>query len=134
VAPALVYTGLVFWGGSARVPPPPFDPRGLPLDKLVHAGAFGVMQWLFWRAVRYEAPALERGRQALLAALLASAVGGTLELYQAALPDRSADLVDFFADVAGALVAAWVVTKARRPALAHEGTVSRAASSSRTNE
>ena len=129
VAPALVYVVLVFWGGSIEIPPPPFEAPALAWDKLGHVLAFALMQLVWWRAVRYELPRLGLRGQCLLAASIAAALGGVLELYQSALPHRSADAFDLLADVVGAGVAAVLVgvrVQARTARLA--------ASSSLTNE
>lgn len=133
VGPALAYTVFIFYAGSVDVPPPPFDPPLVEPDKIFHALAFAFLSWLAFRALRFELPALPVRRQALYGALVACLVGGLLELYQAALPNRTADLVDFAADALGAFGAAWLVLRLERLRGAQE-TVSRAASSSRTNE
>jgi VanZ family protein len=74
-------------------------------DKLLHALGFGVFAWLTVRAVRAHWPAAGR-RGALLAGFAASAgLGALLELWQALLPYRSAELLDFVADALGALLA-----------------------------
>jgi VanZ family protein len=129
VAPAFVYAAFVFWGGTIVVPAPPFQAPELAWDKIGHVIAFGLMQLVWYRAVRHELPRLSPGKQSLLAALVASVLGGVLELYQGALPHRSADLYDLLADVVGAGLAAIVVRQR-----AHAGTQSLAASSSLTNE
>jgi VanZ family protein len=133
VGPALAYTVFIFYAGSVDVPPPPFEPPVVEPDKILHALAFGFLSWLAYRAVRFELPALGVRKQALYGALVACLVGGLLELYQAALPNRTADFVDFLADALGAFGAMWLVVRFDRLRGAQE-TVSRAASSSRTNE
>lgn len=134
VGPALAYTVFLFYAGSIDVPPPPVQPPGIEPDKLLHAVAFGILAWLVYRALRFELPAQGTKQRALTAALVATLVGGLLELYQAALPNRTADLIDFAADALGAFAAAGLLVRLERARTPHEGTVSRAASSSRTNE
>ncbi len=134
VGPALAYTAFIFYAGSVDVPPPPFDPGVIEPDKILHALAFGLLAWLSYRALRFELPSLGVRKQALYGALVSCLVGGILELYQSALPNRSADLIDFVADALGAFASAWLVIRFDRARGAQEGTVSRAASSSRTNE
>jgi VanZ family protein len=134
VGPALAYTAFIFYAGSVDVPPPPFDPPVVEPDKLLHALAFGFLAWLAYRALRFELPALGVRKQAICGALVACLVGGLLELYQAALPNRTADIVDFVADALGAFAAAWLLIRLERSREGQDGTVSRAASSSRTNE
>jgi VanZ family protein len=129
VAPALLYAALVFWGGSIEIPRPPFEAPALAWDKLGHVLAFALMQLVWWRAVRYELPQLGLRAQCLLAASIAALLGGVLELYQSALPHRSAEVLDLLADVVGAGIAAVLVAtrvQARTARLA--------ASSSLTNE
>jgi VanZ family protein len=134
VGPALAYTVFIFYAGSVDVPPPPFQPPLLEPDKILHALAFGLLAWLSYRALRFELPSLGVRKQALYGALISCLVGGVLELYQSALPNRSADLVDFMADALGAFACAWLVIRFGRLRSVQDGTVSRAASSSRTNE
>jgi VanZ family protein len=129
VVPALVYAALVFWAGSIELPAPPFEPPVLSWDKLGHVLAFALMQLVWWRAIRHELPRLGPRTQSLLAAGVAGILGGILELYQGALPHRSADLYDFGADLIGAGLAALLLVKrlqARPQSLA--------ASSNLTNE
>jgi VanZ family protein len=129
VLPAIVYIVAIFWLGGARIPGPFVPPQGIPVDKIEHAFAFGLMQVFLWRALRYEFPALSPERQSWAAALLASAFGGILELYQASIPYRSADVWDFVADAIGASITAILVLRWTQP---QDGRTSRAASSSRT--
>jgi VanZ family protein len=92
-------------------------------DKLLHALAFGGMQLVFLRALRFELPRWTLSKQNLGALALASGVGGLLELYQMALPHRSAELYDWVADTLGALLAAGAVAfvaRLRKPACPSE--------------
>jgi len=103
VLPALFWTVLLFLGGGG--PPPPSGSDGfvgIPLDKLLHALAFLVLQWLVLRALRYEFPSARRLPLGVFAALVAAAIGALLEIYQLALPDRSASVGDAVADALGA--------------------------------
>ncbi len=137
VAPALLYAALVFYGGTVDLPQPRFESGGVPLDKVAHFGAFALMQLLWWRAIGYELPGFNPRTRAWLGALLATLLGGTLELYQSALPHRSADLLDFAADAFGAVLAALLVAaRARDAGRSDDGlhASSRAASSSLTKE
>jgi VanZ family protein len=87
---------------------------GLSEDKIMHLVAFGLMAIVLDRALRWELPHLARGRQLLIAALLASAVGALLELVQATLPHRSAEVLDWIADTLGAALAGLLVFKVKR--------------------
>jgi VanZ family protein len=108
VMPAILYVGAIFYGGSVAPADVP-DVPALPMDKLLHFIAFAVMQITVLRAVRFELPGLKFSQQLLVALVLSSTVGGALELYQLLFPERSAELLDFVADVAGALAAAGVL-------------------------
>jgi VanZ family protein len=117
VMPALLYTFAIFYGGLVR-------PRGggpmLPhADKLMHALAFGLMQLVVFRALRFELPRLGVRRQNVLALGLVVAAGGALEIAQSFTGYRSAELLDLLADAAGAgLVAALLARTAGRDACA----------------
>ena len=87
-------------GAGAPLPP------GRHLDKVLHAGAFGVLSAL-------AAWALTRGRlrsatwRMLLGAWLISTTYGALdEAHQYFVPGRQADVADLAADALGALAAA----------------------------
>jgi len=129
VVPALGYAALVFWAGTIEIPALPFRAPALPWDKLWHVIAFGVMQLAWWRAVRYELTSIGPRAQSLLAAAISGTLGGALELYQSALPYRSAEFLDLVADVIGAGIAALLVLQRGQGR-----TQSLAASSNLTNE
>ena len=111
--PAVIYVAAVFYGGSIGMGTLPGS-EILTADKLLHALAFGGMQLLLLRAVRFEWPAISFARQNLYALIGASALGGLLELHQAALPHRSAELLDWVADTLGALGVALLAGLVRR--------------------
>lgn len=105
VGPAVVYAATLLALGlmrSTSVPTPAAN------DKVLHAFAFLVMTLLAWRAVRFVAPALPPGRAGLVAAGLAVALGGLLEIAQAFTGYRAAEWLDLVADAAGALVGAGI--------------------------
>lgn len=108
VVPALLYVVAVFVAGSAGDVPMPSTPVVSP-DKIYHLFGFALMQLVLLRAIRWELPELRLERQLAAAAVVASLVGGLLELYQAALPHRSCDVFDWLADTLGAGLAALVV-------------------------
>ncbi len=97
---ALAYLAGVFWLGMIDLGPLPLDER-LPTDKLGHMGAFGGV------VVVVELALLELGatRRRAWAFLAGVGAGGLLELVQAALPHRSADVGDWIADCIGAVLA-----------------------------
>jgi VanZ family protein len=105
VGPAVLYTVGVFVAGS--VPMPDLgDMPGLPWDKLAHFAIFGGMLLLVMRANAYLLPLWAPSRRLMVGAATASALGGLLELHQAALPARSAELLDWVADTLGVALAA----------------------------
>jgi VanZ family protein len=105
VLPALLWTLALFFGGGGPAPAEEVgDLIGVPSDKLLHAVAFLVLALLVARAVRYELPAWPAKTRIALAVGLSVATGVLLEVYQLALPDRSASLGDAIADAIGALL------------------------------
>ncbi len=100
--PALTYTALVFVVGSlpAAAGPPSVS------DKTLHLLAFLPLSPLSERAVRALCPLLPGRLRYLGGFAFAAACGGLLELWQAALPHRSCELLDWVADSAGAALGA----------------------------
>ena len=113
VAPAALYVALLFVGGSI---PTPELPQGavMPSDKLMHLLAFGGMQILMFRAVRWSRLCAAPTAQNLLAAALSCAAGALLEFWQAALPHRSAEFADWLADSLGVLLGALLLAVVTR--------------------
>lgn len=117
VLPALLYLVGIFVGGSLPQPPE----TGLEFeyqDKVLHLLAFGGLQYFGWRAVRYAWPAAASHRQIWGACLASSGAGALLEFWQAALPTRQAELMDWVADTLGALLMALWLWRARAAAAA----------------
>jgi VanZ family protein len=115
VVPALLWTLALFFGGGG--PPPPEGPGeliGIPSDKALHAVAFLVLAVRTARAVRFELPARARGSRVGIAVAISVAVGVLLEVYQLALPDRSAEVADAVADAIGAVLGGVVLLVLRR--------------------
>lgn len=113
VAPALLYVLAVFYLGSIATDPLE-DVAFTWKDKVLHAIAFGGMQLTVGRAVRFLWPELSIRSVALRSAVAAALFGGLLELWQAALPHRSAEFLDFIADAVGAgLAGLWWARRQR---------------------
>jgi VanZ family protein len=108
VAPAILYVLAIFYAGSVAQGPN-FDVRFAAQDKLLHFVAFFGMQLTMFRAVRWKRAEIGTARPALLAFLVSSGMGALLELWQATLPHRSPELLDWLADTAGAGAAALVL-------------------------
>lgn len=96
--PVLLYMAAIF-GVSGMSDP------GLPggvSDKLAHAAAYMGLGILSVRAVAGGLPAPVTLRVALLGMLIACGHGAFDEVHQMFVPGRSADVADWYADVAGA--------------------------------
>jgi hypothetical protein len=97
----LLWGGMIFWLSSSP------DAQGAsgwidlshPVDKIVHAGVFGVFAALLYGAT---------GRPAL-SVVLTSLYGISDELHQAFVPGRHANPWDWVADTLGAVVAVSLV-------------------------
>src|SRR5205814_547073 len=90
-------------------------------DKQIHAVAFGVMVPLLVLAIEYVRPGLRLLVQLCAAASLSSALGALLELWQALLPHRDADVFDWIADTIGAGVAVVAFAAQAREELRSDG-------------
>ncbi len=123
IAPALAYVAMVFYLGT--IPPPPLpDLPQVGSDKVGHLLAFFGLVAPFIRAGRYAWPALSDPTLRVASCLAAAVVGGLLEVYQMAVPGRSAELGDWLADCVGAALAALVIRPRWVSALAkQEGSV-----------
>lgn len=101
VWPAALDALLILIIGSLPVAPPGSERFS---DKTLHCIAFGIFAWLACRAFRHFSPAAP-GRALTFGFASSTALGGGLELWQALLPYRSAEFLDFVADALGALIA-----------------------------
>jgi len=115
VVPALFALGIMFWAGLIplkSLPGPDFELA----DKVWHACGFGGLAGLSSRVfVHFRRPALLAARDA---ALVATALGGVLEVMQSFTPYRSADWADFLADALGAALAYGVLRVLNAAAIA----------------
>ena len=108
VLPAVLYVLGIFVGGSW---PQGID-TGLDFtyqDKVLHLVVFGGLVVLVERALSALLPTRRPSTRLWFALATACVVGGLLELWQALLPSRQAELGDWLADAVGALLAAFVV-------------------------
>lgn len=101
VLPAILYCVLIFLISSLSDPPAP-DFKLEWGDKINHAGAFGLMMLLAFRAARWILR--ERSMPAQLSAALLYCVlyGLTDEIHQMFVPNRHGDPFDLLADAVGA--------------------------------
>jgi VanZ family protein len=105
VAPAILYVCAIFYAGSVESPPE-LQVSFAAKDKLLHLVAFLGMQLTVFRALRWKVQAGSTWRVALIALALTSGIGALLEFWQATLPHRTAELLDWVADSIGALLGA----------------------------
>jgi VanZ family protein len=113
VLPAVVYVVALFYGGSltsAKLP------RVDVSDKLVHLVAFGILQLLAFRAMRFQWPRQGLKWQLVASILTTSAIGAALEVYQLFIQYRSAEVLDWVADTVGAMLAGGILFLALRGA------------------
>lgn len=103
----MAHAGLIFFLSSR-------SNLGLPLafphaDKLLHAGAFGVLAFLVAWGLRRACPAWPLVRPLLIALLVTVLYGGLDELHQHFVPGRTSDPFDLLADGTGGLAAVLLV-------------------------
>jgi VanZ family protein len=122
--PPLAWMGLIFaLSAQPELPLPPGPWMEQVFDKLAHAGLFGVLAWLVWRAFRqHRGPSFS-----LLVLCVAVTVVYAIsdELHQSFVPGRTPSVADLAADAAGAagatLLARWLErrrARARTPSCA----------------
>lgn len=100
--PAILCAGFIFWL-SSQANPLPFLPQALlSHDKLLHAVEYAVLAALVALPLGWLAPRW----MLVVAVLAASAYGATDEIHQSLVPGRDADVYDWLADSAGALLGA----------------------------
>jgi VanZ family protein len=101
---------LLFVGGSV-----PSEGGGPSIsDKWLHFIAFMPMAVLSERAISALSPGWKTQVRLLSGAALSSGIGVLLELWQLALPYRSAEIFDWVADTLGSLLAVALVAVYRR--------------------
>lgn len=76
------------------------------LDKVIHLCEYWVLAWFLIRAIPVDRPFSSRLR--LKVWLLAASYGGLLEVVQAMIPWRSAEVFDVAANMVGAALGVWV--------------------------
>lgn len=113
--------GAALWGGFLFLltswPNPPSVPAGgIPLDKVTHLLLYAVEAFLLYCAIAWKGrPGFAWSRILILIGTMA-AWGALDEAHQEWVPGRMMDSADFFADVAGATVGAFLAA-----AMAREG-------------
>jgi VanZ family protein len=126
--PPLVWMGLIFYfSAQPDLPHAPGPWLDLLLRKTGHAAAYGVLAWLYLRALRQRSvPGRARVAIRVVSAGLAVAYALSDEYHQTFVPGREGALLDVIIDGAGACAAMlldwWMV---RRRALARRVPVAR---------
>ena len=108
-APALAWAALILFLGSrpiADLPLPAFP----GLDKALHAAVYGVLGFLAVRGLGTHGP----WRALAWGAVIGLSWGFLDEWAQSATPDRTAELGDLLADVAGAAAGGWLAFRTSR--------------------
>lgn len=104
--PIIIYCTAIFIQSSRSAP------ESIPaipyLDKLLHAGAYSLLSALFFRAYRTTRLKAYPARLALFSIFSAGLYGLSDEAHQYFVPERSAQLMDVFADFLGAFIGAYV--------------------------
>jgi len=104
---------VIFYSSSLSNPAPQLT--GLVWDKLLHAGGYALLAFLYARALSGEGVAL---RATIVGAVvLTSLYGASDEIHQSFTPMRNMDISDWFADSFGGAIGTivWAVTLALRP-------------------
>ena len=102
--PVLLWATFIFLLSAMANPPSP-GPKFLMKDKLGHWGVYGVLGWLIAIALR-RSHNLSLPKTFVLAILIGSAYGASDEFHQRFVPNRTCDVMDWFADTLGASAAA----------------------------
>lgn len=111
-AAAAFYAALIFALSSLSRPQDLLPPVLLSFDKLLHAAEYAVLGAVLARALG--AGGRPPARVLAVAMLLGSLYGASDELHQAFVPGRSAEVVDWVADTAGAALGAAAFAFLRR--------------------
>jgi VanZ family protein len=102
--PVISYCLLIFiqscYPTTQRLPSVPY------MDKLVHAGGYGLLGFLFYRAFQTTRIRRRAAMLILLSALSATLYGISDEIHQYFVFSRTADIADVVADAAGGVVGA----------------------------
>ncbi len=113
VLPVLLYSLAIYLISSLSDPPAP-DFHLEWGDKINHAGAFGLMMLLAFRATRWLYPRHSLGAQILIGLAWCILYGLTDEIHQSFVPNRHCDPFDLLADTIGALLGALFILGTHR--------------------
>ena len=103
--PLVAFCIFIFWQSSfPSLSSAPWFPHD---DKLMHMGAYGFLAFLAARNLHREKPFFSRTKLRVLAILFACLYGLSDEIHQAFVPERTASVWDFAADISGSILGAW---------------------------
>jgi len=105
--PVIIYCLLIFIQSSY---PSPENIPNLPyIDKILHFIAYAILGVLFFRAFRTQRVKENINLVIMLSIISSSLYGLSDEVHQHFVPSRNADIMDFFADVAGSICGVYVI-------------------------
>lgn len=102
--PLIGFCVFLFWQSSfPSLSSAPWFPHD---DKLMHLGAYGFLAFLAARNLHREKPFFSRTKLKVMAISFACLYGFSDEIHQAFVPERTASVWDFAADVLGSILGA----------------------------
>lgn len=104
-APPILYCLLIFFQSS--YPSLEQTPDFPHMDKLLHGGAYALLGFLFYRALRAGRLAGRIFVLFFLSSVLATLYGVSDEIHQHFVLSRNADILDVAADAVGSVIGAW---------------------------
>ena len=108
--PVILYAGLIFTISSFPLPPPKVE---IPfIDKFIHLIEYGILGFLFYRALRVSKLA---SRVFLLAIIFSILYALSDEIHQFFVPGREFDLWDLAADSLGIVLVALYLKRKQNP-------------------
>jgi len=111
--PVIIWAVLIFIASSIPsdvIPPTEF----FQMDKLLHAGVFGVFCGLFYRFLVIKAEPMDDRRALLVSIFVTALYGASDEFHQFFVPGRAVDFYDWLADVIGAVVCVLIILTVKR--------------------
>ncbi|MBU4310735.1 VanZ family protein [bacterium] len=108
--PVILYAGLIFTLSSFPLPPPKVE---IPfIDKFIHLIEYGILGFLFYRALRVSKLAK---RVFILAIIFSILYALSDEIHQYFVPGRNCDLWDLAADSLGIVLIALYLNRKQNP-------------------
>ena len=102
-APVYLFMALIFIISSLSHPPEPkIELEGI--DKVYHIIEYGILGYLLFRAFRSSENEKARSNAPAFAIIISAVFALSDEIHQAFVPFREADIYDFLADLAGAII------------------------------